>query len=95
MSDYFCYILECADGTFYTGWTMDPDRRLREHRAGRGSRYTRCRLPLRLAYLEPQEGRRAAMKRESAIKHYSRQRKLALIDSQDSEPITQRLTRDD
>ncbi|HSB89575.1 MAG TPA: GIY-YIG nuclease family protein, partial [Anaerolineales bacterium] len=40
MPDYYCYILECSDGTFYTGWTTDPQRRLRQHCAGRGARYT-------------------------------------------------------
>jgi putative endonuclease len=93
--DFFCYILECADGTFYTGWTTDPGRRLKEHSSGSGSRYTRCRRPLRLAYLEPQTDRASAMQRELAIKRYSRQRKLALIESQRSASPNQRQTHDD
>ena len=76
---FYCYILECADGTYYTGWTSDPERRLRQHNKGTGSRYTRSRLPVKMVYLEPQPDRATAMKRESAIKRLSRQRKMKLI----------------
>lgn len=79
MADCYCYILECSDGSLYTGWTTDPKRRLREHEAGRGSRYTRARRPVRIVYLEPQPNRRSAMRRERAIKNRSRQYKLRLI----------------
>lgn len=79
----YCYILECADGTFYTGWTTDPERRVKEHNAGRGARYTRARLPVRLAYVEPQPDRNAAMKRERAIKVMARARKIKLIEATD------------
>lgn len=82
MPEYFCYIAECADGTFYTGWSKDPERRVREHNAGRGARYTRSRRPLRLAYIEAQVDLRSAMKRERALKCLSRARKKALIDLQ-------------
>lgn len=75
----FCYILECADGTFYTGWTTDPDRRVRQHNAGSGSRYTRVRVPVKLAYLESQPDRAAAMKRERAIKALPREKKMKLV----------------
>lgn len=78
---FFCYILECADGSFYTGWSTDPQRRLRQHNAGRGARYTRCRRPVRLAYVEEQPDRRTAMKRELAIKALPREKKKALIGS--------------
>lgn len=81
MSENFVYIAQCADGSFYTGWTTDPERRLREHNAGRGSRYTRTRRPLKLAYLEPQPDRSTAMRRERRIKTYTRDQKQALIDS--------------
>ena len=81
MSENFVYIVQCADGSFYTGWTTDPERRLREHNAGRGSRYTRTRRPLKLAYLEPQPDRSTAMRRERRIKTYTRDQKQALIDS--------------
>ena len=82
VSEYFCYIIECADGTLYTGITNDPGRRLREHELGRGARYTRSRRPLHLAYVEQQPDLKTAMKRERAIKALSRARKLALIATQ-------------
>jgi putative endonuclease len=75
----YCYIAECADGTFYTGWTTDPERRIREHNAGRGAQYTRARRPVRLAYVETLADRSAAMRRERALKAMPRRRKLALI----------------
>ncbi len=75
-----CYILECSDGTFYTGWAVDAQKRLKVHNAGRGARYTRMRLPVRLVYVEPQPDRTAAMKRERAIKRMPRAKKQALID---------------
>jgi putative endonuclease len=77
----YCYLLECGDGTFYTGWTTDLDRRLREHHAGRGSRYTRSRRPLHLVYFEVQPGRSAAMRRERALKALSHARKRSLASS--------------
>jgi len=76
---FFCYIVECADGTFYTGWTTDPARRLRQHAAGHGARYTRAHRPMRLVFVEPQPDRASAMRRELALKAMSRSRKLALI----------------
>lgn len=82
MSEYFCYIIECADGTLYTGMTSDPERRLREHELGRGARYTRSRCPLHLAYVEEQPDLKTAMQRERAIKALSRARKLALVATQ-------------
>jgi putative endonuclease len=77
---FYCYILECADGTYYTGWTTDPQRREKQHNAGRGARYTRTHSPVRLVYIEPQENRVAAMKRELAIKRLSHPQKKALIE---------------
>jgi putative endonuclease len=76
---FYCYILECADGTYYTGWTTDPERRLKQHNRGIAARYTRMRLPVKLVYLEPQPDRTTAMKRERAIKRLSRERKIKLI----------------
>jgi putative endonuclease len=75
----YCYILQCADGTFYTGWTVDPKRRLKQHNRGSGARYTRTRLPVQLVYLEAQPDRRTAMKREIAIKKMTRERKMKLV----------------
>jgi len=76
---YYCYILECADGTYYTGLTNDPERRLTQHNRGTASHYTRSRLPVKIVYLEPQPDRRTAMKREIAIKRLSREQKIKLI----------------
>ena len=78
---FYCYILECADGTFYTGWTTDPQRRVRQHNAGTGARYTRSRSPVRLVYLESQPDRTAAMRREKVIKALSRKKKKEMIGS--------------
>jgi len=75
----YCYIVECADGTYYTGWTTDPERRVKTHNAGRGATYTRMRRPVKLVYLEEQPDRTAAMKRERAIKTLSREKKMKLI----------------
>jgi putative endonuclease len=77
---FFCYILECADGTFYTGWTTDLERRVKTHNAGRGAKYTKLRRPVRLVYAERQPNRSTAQKREHAIKRLSRAKKLALIN---------------
>jgi putative endonuclease len=76
---YYCYILKCADGTYYTGWSTDPARRLAQHNAGRGARYTRSRLPVDLVYIEEQPDRLSVLKREIAIKRLSRAKKSALV----------------
>jgi putative endonuclease len=78
---FYCYILECADGTYYTGWTSDPERRLRQHNGRQGSRYTRVRRPVRLVYLEEQPDRSGAMQRETRIKQMNRQSKEKLVKS--------------
>ena len=74
----FVYLLCCSDGTIYTGWTLDVARRVKTHEQGRGARYTRMRRPVTLIYQERLPSRRAAMRREIAIKQMSRPRKLAL-----------------
>jgi putative endonuclease len=79
---FYCYILECADGSYYTGWTADPQRRLKQHNRGTASRYTRARLPVRMVYLEELPDRSSAMKREHAIKHLTRAKKSRLINKQ-------------
>jgi putative endonuclease len=76
---YFVYILECADGTYYTGWTTDPPRRERQHNAGNGARYTRMRRPVKMVYVEEQMDKVSALKRERAIKQMTRSRKQKLI----------------
>ena len=79
---YYCYIVECADGTFYTGWTVDLVRRVKTHNAGRGARYTRIRRPVRLVYSEELPTLTDAMRREAAIKSYSRPKKLRLAGNE-------------
>lgn len=74
------YIVRCSDGTLYTGWTNDIDKRIREHNAGRGAKYTKPRRPVTLAYLEMFETKEEAMKREYAIKRLPRNKKLELTE---------------
>lgn len=75
------YLLQCADGTFYTGITTDLERRLAEHNGSRrGARYTRVRRPVTLAYREPAADRAEAARREYAIRTLSRADKQALAD---------------
>jgi putative endonuclease len=73
------YLLRCADGSLYCGWTTDPERRLRQHQAGTASRYTARRLPVEYALLVPAVDRSAALREEARIKKLSRADKLALI----------------
>lgn len=79
MSACYCYIVQCADGTFYTGWALDPEKRVAVHNKGRGAKYTRTRLPVKLMYVEEQPDRTSAMKRERAIKRMTREGKRKLI----------------
>ncbi len=76
---WFVYRLRCADGTLYTGIINDVKRRCQQHNAGTASRYTRSRLPVKLAYQEPVASRSLALKQEAAIKAMSRREKLALV----------------
>ena len=76
----YTYILSCADGTLYTGWTNDLDRRLAAHNAGRGGKYTRARLPVTLVYHEEFATKEEAMAREWAITQLTRSEKLKLIE---------------
>lgn len=76
------YILECSDNSLYTGITNDLERRLEEHRAGRGAKYTKHRSPLRVRYTEYRGSKSAALTREAAIKSLARSEKLALIATQ-------------
>ena len=75
----YTYILRCADGTLYAGWSTDPQRRAAVHNAGKGAKYTRSRLPAALVYQESFSTKQEAMRREWQIKHLSREEKLALI----------------
>lgn len=78
--DNFVYMVCCADGSLYTGWTNDLERRVRMHNAGKGAKYTKSRLPVKLVYHEKYEDRIQAMKREAAIKKLTRRDKLKLIE---------------
>jgi putative endonuclease len=79
MPDAWVYILCCADGSLYTGWTVDVQRRLACHMAGDGSRYTRSRLPVELIASFAMPDASAARREEARIKRLSRAKKLALI----------------
>ena len=78
----FVYIVECADGSLYTGWAVDVEQRVKVHNTGRGARYTRMHGPVKLVYAEEQPNRAAAMKRELEIKRWPRAKKLKLISAQ-------------
>jgi putative endonuclease len=79
---WIVYILECSDTSLYTGITNDLERRLEEHRTGRGAKYTKHRSPLRVRYTEHRRTKSAALTREAAIKSLTRAEKLALIAAQ-------------
>ena len=79
MADAWVYMLSCADGSLYTGWSTDVERRLARHRSGRASRYTASRLPVELALALPMADRTAARREEARIKGLDRAGKLALI----------------
>jgi putative endonuclease len=77
----FVYMLECADGSYYVGWTAHLERRVAAHNAGRGGRYTRSRRPVKLVFSEEQPDRSSAQHREAALKRLSRRGKAALVAS--------------
>ena len=77
----YVYLLACADGSFYCGWTNDLAKRLAAHQSGKGGRYTRSHLPVRLVYYETAAIREAALKREAAIKKLNHKQKQQLIDT--------------
>ena len=76
---WIVYMLECADKSLYTGITTDLDRRMAEHAAGKGARYTKGRGPFRLVYSETCTGRAEASRRETTIKSMNREKKLQLF----------------
>ncbi|MCB6201274.1 GIY-YIG nuclease family protein [Extibacter muris] len=75
----YTYILKCKDGTLYTGWTNDLEKRLNAHNCGKGSKYTRMRRPVELVYYEEYVSKNEAMSREYAIKHMKRKEKEGLL----------------
>ena len=81
MTDAWVYLLRCNDGSLYTGWTVDLERRLARHQAGSASRYTASRRPVEFALTIPMTDRTAARREEARIKRLSRSQKLALVSS--------------
>ncbi len=75
----YTYMLECSDNTYYTGWTTNLKKRLKTHNSGKGSKYTRARLPVKLVYWEYQDTRSQAQKREAEIKKLNRAKKEQII----------------
>ncbi len=81
----YVYIVKCSDDTLYCGWTTDIRHRLQAHNEGKGAKYTRSRLPVELVYLEQFQEKKEALSREWHIKRLSREEKLSLIRSAESE----------
>jgi len=77
---YFVYILHCADGTYYTGYTPDLEKRVALHNAGKGAKYTRSRLPVKVAWSKGYKGKSAAMSAEARIKQLTRVQKDKLVN---------------
>lgn len=77
----YIYILKCNDGSLYTGWTNNLEKRIKVHNSGKGAKYTKARLPVALVYFEEFEDKIEAMRREYAIKKLTRKEKLLLIDN--------------
>ena len=76
----YVYLLRCGDGSLYCGWTTDLEARVTEHSLGRGAKYTRSRLPVKLVYYETYEDRHEALSREWHIKRMTRAQKLRLFE---------------
>ena len=81
----YMYVLECADGSLYTGYTTDVEKRLKTHNAGKGAKYTRARLPVKLLYKESYPDKPTAMSAEALFKKKSRQAKLNYIKKREWE----------
>lgn len=77
----FTYLLRCADGSLYCGWTNDLEKRFAAHNGGTASKYTRARLPVKPVYAEENNSKQEAMRREYAIKHMTKAQKETLIRS--------------
>ncbi|GAA4706714.1 GIY-YIG nuclease family protein [Brevibacillus fulvus] len=84
---HFVYILQCADNTYYTGYTTELLRRINQHNSGRGAKYTRGRGPVKLVYMEEGESRSWGQRREEAIKRLSREQKELLVKVQGLEKL--------
>ena len=77
----YTYILKCSDGSLYTGWTNDLERRVKVHNEGKGAKYTKSRRPVELVYYEEFLTKEEAMKREYEIKHFTRRKKEKLVEN--------------
>ena len=89
MAEAWVYLLRCADGSLYCGWSSDPARRLRAHNAGRGAKYTRSRRPVALVWQERCADKAAALSREWHIKRLTREEKIQLIEREKHETDSQ------
>ena len=78
---FFAYLVRCADGTLYGGYTTDLQKRLKTHNSGKGAKYTRARLPVELVWWEECPTKQAAMSREWQVKHLTREEKLKLVET--------------
>ena len=78
----YTYIVECSDGSLYTGWTNDLEKRIKAHNDGKGAKYTKSRRPVVLAYYEEFQTREEAMRREWEIKQMSRQKRMRMISAE-------------
>lgn len=78
---FYAYIIRCADGSFYCGYTTDVEKRFEKHKSGKGAKYTRSHLPLEIVYIEEFESKSDALKRECEIKSMTRSQKKKLINS--------------
>lgn len=83
------YVLECADGSYYTGYTTDVERRVREHNEGDGAKYTRGRAPVSLVHVECYDSQSAAMAREYEIKQFSRPQKERLVEESEASSLAE------
>jgi len=77
---HYVYIVKCADGTYYTGYTNDLERRINQHNAGEGAKYTKGRRPVKLVHSERFKSKSKAMQREYKIKQFTRERKIEIIN---------------
>ncbi len=82
---FYCYLLECADGSYYCGWTKDVEKRVQTHNRGQGARYTRARRPVRLVYVEELDSQSEAMQREHRLKQRTHAAKSRLIEKYQEE----------
>ncbi len=81
----YTYIVKCSDGSLYTGWTNDIEKRMKAHNEGKGAKYTKSRRPVELIYYEEFQTKEEAMSREYAIKHMTRKQKELLVKERKSD----------